>query len=490
MATTLPVSRLISVGVNLSPKAAQAQNLSSLLILGPSSVIDTKTRMRSYGTIDAIATDFGTLAPEYQAAQLWFDQSPQPTQVLIGRWAQAATPGQLIGAALAANILTSLQGVADGGLTITIDANAPAVLAGLNFAGAANLNAVAAILDAALANASVIYNSQFNRFEVTSASTGAASIVSFATPAAGTDLSHLLGWAVADGGYQANGQVAESALAAATLFDTKFGQQWYALTILGASPADHLAVAGFIEAASTYHFYGVTTQDQGVLIPTTTTDIASQLKALDYNKTAVQYSSLNPYAVCSLLARILTTDYTGNNTVITLMYKQEPGIGPEDLDQTQVGAVEAKNCNVFVAYDNNTAIIEPGATSSGLFIDEITGAAAFAVALQTAGYNLLFLSPTKIPQTDAGMHVISTKMEQVCAQFVTNGFLAPGDWDAAGFGTIQQGDFLPKGYYIFTPSIATQAPATRAQRLSTPIQIAAKLAGAVHKINLGITINA
>jgi hypothetical protein len=490
MATTLPVSRLISVGVNLSPKAAQAQNLSSLLILGPSSVIDIKTRMRSYGTIDAVAIDFGTLAPEYQAAQLWFDQAPQPTQVLIGRWAQAASSGQLIGAALAAGILATLQGIANGGLTMTIDALAPQVLAGLNFAGAANLNAVAAIIDAALANATVLYNSQLNRFEVMSATTGATSIVSFATAAAGTDLSHLLGLALADGGYQSNGIVAESALSAVTLFDSKFGQQWYALTILGAATADHLVVAGYVEASATYHFYGVTTQDQGVLVPTTTTDVASQLKVLDFNKTAVQYSSLNPYAVCSLLARILTTDYTGNNTVITLMYKQEPGIGSENLDQTQIGSVEAKNCNVFVAYNNSTAIIEPGVTSSGLFIDEITGAAAFAVALQTAGYNLLFLSPTKIQQTDGGMHVIATTMEQVCAQFVTNGFLAPGDWDAAGFGTIQQGDFLPKGYYIFTPSISTQSQASRGARLSVPIQIAGNLAGAVHKVNLGVTINA
>lgn len=490
MATTLPISRLITVGVNLTPKAAQAQNLSSLLILGPSSVIDTKSRMRSYGSLTSIATDFGVQAPEYLAAQAWFNQTPQPTQVLIGRWVQAASAGQLIGAPLAVNILTTLQGVVNGGLTITIDALAPAVLANLNFSGASNLNAVAAIIDAALANATVLYNSQLNRFEVTSATTGAASIVSFVTAAAGTDLSHLLGLAAADGGYQANGLAAESALAAATLFESKFGQQWYALTILGAATADHLAVAGFIEGDATYHFYGVTTQDPAVLVPTTTTDIASQLKALGYTKTAVQYSSSNPYAICSLLGRILTTDYTGNNTVITVMWKQEPGIVAENLDQTQAGSLESKNCNVFVAYDNNTSIIEPGVTSSGLFIDEIIGVAAFAVAIQNSGFNLLFLSSTKIPQTDAGMHIISTNFEQVCAQFVTNGLLAPGDWNAAGFGTIKQGDFLPKGYYIFTPSISTQSAAARSSRISVPIQIAVKLAGAVHDINLLTTVNA
>jgi len=87
MAQTLPVSRLISIAVSLTAAGAKAQNLSTLLILGSSTVIDVVERYRNYATLDAVAADFGTTAPEYLAAQLWFGQSPAPTSLLIGRWA-------------------------------------------------------------------------------------------------------------------------------------------------------------------------------------------------------------------------------------------------------------------------------------------------------------------------------------------------------------------------------------------------------------------
>jgi hypothetical protein len=493
MQQSLSVSRLIRVGVNLAPPAAQSQNLSSLLILGSSPVIDVVSRMRAYTSLAQVATDFGTSAPEYLAAVLWFEQSPQPTQLLIGRWAQTPTFGRLYGAPLSPvnSSMAAWNAIASGGFSISVDALAIQHLAGLNFSAAANLNAVAAIIGAALVGATITYNAVFNRFEVVSNTTGAASIISFATPpSAGTDIGGMLGLTQASSGsYQANGIVAESALAAVTLFDANFGQKWYAVTVLGAVNADHLAIAAYIEGSATYHYYGVTTQEGAALVPTALTDIAYQLSVLKYDRTGVQYSSLNPYAVVSLLARILTTDYTANKSVITLMYKQEPGIGGESLNETQAQSLEAKNCNVFVNYNNNVAIIQDGESSSGNFIDVIMGTAAFALAIQTGTFNALFLSPNKIAQTDEGMHIITTAIEDICLRFENNGLLAPGVWNSDGFGEVKTGQFLSKGYYVFTPPIGQQNPTDRSARLATPIQIAAKLAGAVHKANIAVTVN-
>src|SRR5665213_2775341 len=94
---TLPVSRVINVSVNLSPSAAQAQSLSTLLLLGSSDVINTQERFRSYPDIESVAADFGTTAPEYLGAVLWFEQSPQPSTLAIGRWAKTPTNGVLVG---------------------------------------------------------------------------------------------------------------------------------------------------------------------------------------------------------------------------------------------------------------------------------------------------------------------------------------------------------------------------------------------------------
>lgn len=493
MPNTLPISRLVKVAITLTQAAAQAQNTSTLLILGTSNVIDLVSRFRTYESIDDLATDFGTSSEEYKAAVLWFEQAPQPTTVMVGRWAKTAAAGELVGGTLSAaqQALSNFTAVSSGGMKITIDGTLK-TLSGISLAGVTNLNGVASAVTTALASAGTcVWNSTFNRFEITSATTGATSSVSFAqAPTSGTDISALMGLtSTTSGAYVAAGAAAESAISAVTLFDANYGQQWYALTVPSAVDADHLAIAAYIEAASTKHFYGVTTQEAGVLVGSDTTNIAYQLKGLGYKKTAVQYSSSNAYAVASLLARILTTDYTGNNTVITLKFKSEPGITAENLNTTQANALEAFNCNVFVAYDNNTAIIEQGVSCSGDFIDSVIGADNFAIDLQNAVFNLLYTSTTKIPQTDAGNHLIATTLEQVCAQYVTNGFLAPGTWNSGGFGTLSQGDFLPKGFYVYAPPIADQSQADRVARKSVKFQIAAKEAGAIHSADIAVTVN-
>jgi len=144
---------------------------------------------------------------------------------------------------------------------------------------------------------------------------------------------------------------------------------------------------------------------------------------------------------------------------------------------------------VYVAYDNDTTIIEPGKVASGQFIDTITDVDWFVSDLQTTLFNVLYTSPTKIPQTDAGNHVLLTNIEQVCGQAITNGTGAPGQWNSAGFGTLNQGDFLPKGFYVYAPPISSQSQADRAARISVPFQVALKLAGAIHDVVVGVVVN-
>lgn len=497
MNTALPISRLIGVSVNLSPAPAQMQNISTLLVMGDNPTIDVVERMRSYSTIDAVATDFGSSAPEYLAAALWFEQSPQPLNLLIGRWAQGASIGKLVCAPLTAaqQLMSAWTAIVAGAFDVTIGAAVTAIT-GLNFSAQTNLNGVAGVIQTALAAAvagtTCVWNATYSRFEISDGgTTGVLSKISFlSVPGVGVDISGMLGGLVSSSGaYVADGIAAETALQAVTLMDNQFGQAWYGLTLLGAVDADHLAVAPYIEAANNKHIYGVSTNAAGTLSPVDTASIAYLLAQLKYKRTVVQYSSLNLYAVCSLLARILTTDYNGNNTVITLMYKQEPGIVAETLTATQVDAIAAKNCNVFVAYNNNTAIIQSGVVCSGDFLDIITGTDWLALDIQTVLYNLLYTSTTKIPQTDAGNHVLVTGMESVLSQAVINGLLAPGVWGAGGFGALSQNDYLPKGFYVYAPPVASQSSADRSARKSVAFQIAAKLAGAIHTVNVLINVN-
>lgn len=488
MSAGLPVSRLIAATVSLTALAASFANLNSLLIVGDSDVIDTDQRIRAYSSLAGVAADFGTSAQEYLAAALYFSQNPQPTQVYIGKWAQAATSGRVIGGALSATqqLLANFTAITAGSLKLAIDGAGPVTVTGLNFSAATNLNGVAAIINAALTGATCTWDG--SHFIIKSTSTGASSSIGYPTaPASGTNISTVCALTLALGARAVAGIVAETALAAVTILDG-LSTYWYALMFASVNivDADRLAVAGYIEA--TNHIFGITTAAAAALDPTSTTDIGYLLKSAGYQRTFGQYSN-TAYAAASMFGRLLTTNFNANNSVISLMYKAEPGVTAENLTTAQANALDAKRYNYFVNYNNNTAILQNGTMFGAAYIDEIYGMDWLANNIQTNVYNLLYTSTTKIPQTDAGNHQIANAIELSCSQGVTNGLLAPGTWTAGGFGQLKQNDYLQKGYYIYAPPISSQASADRAARKSVAFQVAGKLAGAVNTAAIVITLN-
>lgn len=94
MAQGLPVSNVVNVDVIMAATAATGRNFGSLLILGTSTVIPVSERIRLYTGSEEIGTDFGEDSPEYEAALIYFSQSPAPTQVYVGRWAKTLATGE------------------------------------------------------------------------------------------------------------------------------------------------------------------------------------------------------------------------------------------------------------------------------------------------------------------------------------------------------------------------------------------------------------
>jgi len=492
MSQGLSVSDVVNVQVTLNPLAAAVRNFGALLILGSSAVIDTNERIRQYTTLAGVVADFGSSAPEYLAASLFFSQSPQPSVLYIGRWAKAATSGVLHGGVLSAaqQAIANFTAVSSGGLKITVDGTLKTLTA-INLSAVTNLNGVASAVTTALAGvATVTWNANYNRFDVVSSTTGASSSVSYASnPGSGTDISGLMGLVTGVASVPVQGIVAESLLAGVQAC-APFGD-WYGLTVADAAVVDndHIAVATYIEAASPSRIYGITSSSSAILDPTQTTDLASKLQAANFTRTFIQYSSSSPYAVASLYGRAFTVNFTANNSTITLKFKQEPTVTPETLNETQAATIDAKSCNVFVNFNNATAIVQQGVMCSGDFFDERHGLDWLQNAVQTNVYNLLYTSPTKIPQTDAGTNQIAGAIEQACEEGVNNGLMAPGVWNAPGFGAISTGQTLTKGYYVFMPPVASQSQADREARKAPTAQVAVKLAGAVHFANVLISVN-
>ena len=493
MATGLSVNRLIRTSVNLSPVAAARRGFGTLLVCGDSDVIDVVERIRSYTTLEAVATDFGTSAAEYKAAVLYFAQSPRPTTLMIGRWARNATPAILRGGALNSveqNIAT-WNAITNGGFNITIGGVAKNVT-GLNFSGAATLTAVAALIQAGISGSAATVEWNGSQFVIESTATGASATITYATAGSGTDISATLKLTSGTASTAPiAGLAAETALQCTAVMADK-SAVWYGLTFAASTQPDtqsHLDVAAYIEGVDLDRMYFITTQDAGVMDSADTSNIAVDLEALAYKRTFLLYSGSNAYAAVSACAREFAVNFNANRSTITLMYKTMPGVVAEVITESQAQTLKARKCSVFVEYVNDTAIIQYAAMASGHFIDEIHGLAWLKDAVQNAVYNLLYQSKTKIPQTDAGQNQIVGVISGVMREALNNGLIAEGQWNADGFGQLERGQMLNNGFYIFTQPMALQDQSIREQRIAPPIQVAIKLAGAIQECDVIIDVN-
>lgn len=602
--TGLNVSDVVNVQVNIAPIAATFSNFGSLVIIGSSPVIDTTERMRLYTTLAGVTSDFGISAPEFLAADLFFSQSPQPAFLYIGRWAQFDTKGILHGGVMTPTqqLLSNFTSISNGAMIVYVD-GVPCSLTGIGLTGALNLNGVAADIQTELqtfaAGATFVWDSNNQRFDITSGTSGATSSVSAAaaptssgwinfaanplasatvtlngttvtfvsssptgnqvliggttaitmanlvnfanasadvniskltlslpnvvntkvyvvskltgapgdaytlaaslatvsgatlTGGSGTDLSILTNTIISTASAPVIGLAAESALSCISTLDNMSGVWYGAIFATSVLPtdADYIAVSGYIEGANRAHIFGVSTQEPKVLDATDNSDIASALKTLNYKRTFDQYSSSSPYAAASIFGRAFTVNFAANNSTITLKFKQEPGIVAEFLTESQAQTITNKHCNVFINYQNSTAIIQQGVMANGFFFDEVHGTDWLANAIQTNVYNLLYQTPTKIPQTDAGTHLIVNEINDTLKAAVNNGLIAPGKWTGPPLGQLNTGDTLTLGYYTYAPPVATQAQADREARKSVPIQVAIKMAGAIHSANVIVTVN-
>ena len=607
----LSASRLIRVTVNLGAQPAVGRSFTTLLICGDSPVISGLQRLRSYSSITAVGNDFGQETPEWQAADLYFSQVPQPRTLMIGRWLRTASSGYNLGGILSPTdqVITNWSSISTGSFHVAINGAGASSITALDFTGVTNLNGVASVITAGLTGAICTWNGQ--SFVITSSTTGPGAIATGNITMTGQPLANdtvtlggtaitfvgsspignqvVIGATAADtfnnlltflqqsldanishcnysgdssvslvitiayktagtggnaftlaesatnltvsgsdlsGGLQpssigyltmgasgvdisaqlkmtaslsqglASGFASETpaqCLGAMAVKSTAWYGSMFAASVMPTT-AQSLACSAFIEAQPLSRTFGVTTQDANTLSPLVTNDLASLMKSGGYNQSVIQYSSTQEFAIASLFGRAFSVDFNAQNSTIELMYKQQPGVDAEDLDDTSANTLQAKNCNVYAGYDNGTAIIQYGMMSGGDYFDEIQGLDWFQNAVQTSVYNLFYTAPTKIPQTEAGQNQELNAVSAVCGNqpggAVYNGLAGPGQWNSSEtFGSLQTGQYLPTGFYVYAPSVNLQAESDRAARQSPPIQVALKLAGAFQEADVLVTVN-
>lgn len=84
---TLPLTSIVDVIINLSPRATRSKEFNTPLFLGTSPVIDLEDRVQIYSSTQSMLdAGFTYDSDEYRAANIYFSQTPTPNQLAVGRW--------------------------------------------------------------------------------------------------------------------------------------------------------------------------------------------------------------------------------------------------------------------------------------------------------------------------------------------------------------------------------------------------------------------
>jgi hypothetical protein len=491
---TLPLSDIVNVSIVVSPTAAVARGFGVGLLLGSNS-LTVESRIQAYTTAAQVLADTQLGAQEQAAANAYFGQSPAPTLLLIGNRFAAAQAGHLRGSSGVTTTLATYNAVTNGGFDVVINGVLRQIF-GLNFSAAGSLAAVAAIVQTALAAALASTTCTFTAagyFLITSPTTGTASTVGYAVAPTGgsspVDVSTLLGLTQVSGALSVAGIAAESltqSLTASLIFNPTF----YGVSLTStASLQDQKDAAAFCESNKLL-FWNATADANGP-ISSATSDIGFFFSNLGYNRTVTFWDNVNAdlYEAVSAEARMAIVDYTQPNSVATLFGKQLPGYAVVNITETQRLALEAKHYNYYASFGSPVgfAMVAQGVVANGRFIDEVIGLDWLQATVQTAAFNVIATSTTRIPNTNTGAAMIVQGATAGFNAALNNGLIAPGFWTGAPVGEIKTGDWLPLGFYIYAAPVATETAGARAARQAPAITAICIGAGAIQSCSITVT---
>lgn len=193
------------------------------------------------------------------------------------------------------------------------------------------------------------------------------------------------------------------------------------------------------------------------------------------------------YPEVSYLAKALSVDYALANSALTMKFKQLTGIATVPLTETQLNALAARRCNTYVSMGNTSQVVREGVQGAeGWFTDSRVNLDNFVNELQTAIFNVFLRNP-KVPYTSAGQDMLVSAAQKICSRYEQNGVFAARTVEdnatESGYTTYPATQITPTPVYQATAS-------ERASREGMPIQITAYEAGAMHRVNVNVTVEA
>lgn len=192
--------------------------------------------------------------------------------------------------------------------------------------------------------------------------------------------------------------------------------------------------------------------------------------------------------------RAMSVDFTGSSTTNSMHLKQLATVlADTGITQTTLNTCITLGVDVYCSIAGRPSVFSTGGTTGGnAFFDEVYNLDWLVLALQTAGFNALASTSTKLPQTEPGIAVLRGAYINVLNQAVTNGYVAPGAWNSPElFGNPADliRNILEAGFYVYNTPVNLQSQSAREARQAPVIQLAIKLAGAVHSSAVVVYVN-
>lgn len=246
-------------------------------------------------------------------------------------------------------------------------------------------------------------------------------------------------------------------------------------TITFTEQDDVLEVAAWAETQKKLFFH---TDNDAVTITSGTSDLAYQLKALDYDRTAIAYHSglvSNDQFFCEAwLGKMLPKD-PGS---ATWMFKNLSGITAVELNSGQRTYALGKNCNIYTS-TAGVAMTEQGKVVSGEYIDIMQGIDWLEATIQEYIFARLVVVD-KIPYTNDGIAIIEGLLRKALQEGQRQGVLA-----TSGLTDSNGNDV---GFIITVPLAADISSSDKIDRILPDIEFQAIVSGAIHKVEIAGTV--
>ena len=494
------ISNVVSVLLLSEPQLAQRANVNTIAVFTSElGILNSANRTETYTDLPSVATDFGTNSEFYDFASVFFQQTPNPVAangyLVAAYWRAAsenvaASSAILKGAQLVEDtIVSELQQVSDGTLDITVDAGVENLTA-LDFTTVLTLDDIATVIDDALTGATAVVDNL--SIKITSGTTGVTSLLSFTTdPGTGTYVGSLLSLNSGSGATLVQGAAADvltpetkveavteglssNGFRGFTFIDTPTDNERTDLAAL--TQANNLICGDVFNGAS--------------YLEVDPANVVWQIKLASQTNYRMFYSKSNDRKLAiGVMSRLMTVLFTGTNTANTENLKNVVGVVPDGYSQTEINKASNVGLDIYTTVKDVPVMFTSPAND---FFDNVYNLIAYIDALEVDTFNVLKGATTKIPQTIKGMNNLVDAIEKTTQGFVNAAVFAPGEWTSTEtFGdpeTLKE-QVRTKGYYVFANRLSDQPQSERQARLSPPIQIAVKNAGAIHKVNLIVQFN-